>query len=270
MSQQKASLDGLLKPRSIAVVGASTSPDKPGYQMVLALKDFPGSLYPINPKADEVLGYKCYPSLTAIGEQVDLIILCVPAPASPQVLEEAGQIGARGALIISGGFAEIGERGVELQQTIEKICVDNGIRLLGPNTSGFVNTAANCSVSFAPGVDKLAAGNIAVVAQSGGVNLTLAFLIKHLGLGVSYAIGLGNAVDVDAADAVDYLADDDNTAAIALHLQRVELAEIGNLLETQRGMFNKPIGCCFGHQRLRHRKPLLLMSYHLVLMCGSG
>ncbi|MBA3581369.1 MAG: acetate--CoA ligase family protein [Gammaproteobacteria bacterium] len=211
----------LFNPKSIAIIGASASPGKAGYEAVKALANFPGKVYPINPKADEILGHKAYPSLEAIGQPVDLALLAIPAAACVGALQDGAKAKLGAALIVSGGFGESGEEGLKLQNDILKICHDNNIRLLGPNTSGFLRPAVGASVCFVPGIDKIAAGDIAVVAQSGGVNLTVAFLIHHLGLGVSLSVGLGNAVDVDAADVIEFLADDPATKAIALHLEGI-------------------------------------------------
>lgn len=220
-----ASLARLFDPKSIAVIGASSAPEKAGYQMLRALRGFPGKLYPINPKASTILDYRAYASLGAItaqtGKPIDLAILTIPAAASVEALREAAAAGCGGAIIISGGFGEAGAAGHTLQDELAHICRETGIRLLGPNTSGFINAPARCSASFAPGAEEIAAGSIAVVAQSGGVNLTLAFLIHRLGLGLSLAVGLGNMVDVDAADVLDFLAHHEPTRAIALHLEGV-------------------------------------------------
>jgi acetyltransferase len=126
-----------------------------------------------------------------------------------------------GVFIVSGGFKESGEVGGKLQAQLAGICRESGLRLLGPNTSGYINPYASCVASFVPGVEKLQKGRVAVVAQSGGINLSLAFLLASLGEGVSLSVGLGNGVDVAAADVLEVLADDPNTSAIALALEGV-------------------------------------------------
>ncbi len=221
---RKANLRRLFQPRSIAIVGASTSPDKAGYQAVKTLSGFPGTLVPINPKATEILGHKAFPSVTeatrALGAAPDFVILAVPAQGCVAALAEAAACGCGGTMIISGGFGEAGGEGIVLQQQLEAICRgDSGIRVLGPNTSGYLYPPGRTFASFAPGVETLQAGPVAVVAQSGGVNLTLAYLIERQGLGLSLSVGLGNAVDTDAADVLELIAEDDSTTAIALHLE---------------------------------------------------
>ncbi len=222
MSTKRPPLNRLFAPRSIAVVGASASPEKAGYQMLKSLAGFPGDLYPINPKADEILGFRAYPSLSEAPKNIDLVILTIPAAACVPALEDAAAVGVGGAIIISGGFAEAGAaEGAELQEKLAAACRDGGIRLLGPNTSGFVNPRTNVRATFAPGAERLAAGGVGLVAQSGGVNLSLAFQFLRQGIGVGLAAGLGNAIDVALPDVIDYLAADDAIKVIAVHLEGV-------------------------------------------------
>jgi len=218
---RSANLRRLLKPASIAVVGASADPAKAGSQALRSLAGFPGKLWAVHPRESAIQGVACYPSLAALPEPVDLAVLAIPAERCVQAAREAAASGVGGIFIISGGFGESGAEGAQLQAEMATLCRDSGLRLLGPNTSGFVNTHDTCVASFVPGIDRLPKGRIAVIAQSGGVNLTLGLLLHRLGEGVSIAVGLGNAVDVDSADVLDLLADDPNTRAIALHLEGV-------------------------------------------------
>lgn len=221
MADPKAPLSRLLNPSSVAVVGASAAPEKPGYQMMKSLEPFPGTVYAVNPKADEILGREAYPDLGAIPEPVDLVALVVPPQASAAILKQAAENGAGAALMVSGGFGETGEDGRALQDEIAGICRDGGIRLLGPNTSGFINPNAGLYATFLPPICAIGPGNIGIVAQSGGINITAAFLAHADGLGLSLAVGLGNAADVGLVDVIDYLTDDPGTDAIAVHLEGV-------------------------------------------------
>lgn len=218
---RQQNLERLFNPKSIAVVGASTDLAKAGSQALLSLKNFPGRLMAVNPKATEIQGFPCYPSVKDLPEAVDLAVLAIPAEHCIRAAEEAAQRGVGGIFIISGGFGETGGEGLKLQERLAEVCRTTGLRLLGPNTSGFINTHSQCIASFVPGVDQLRQGKVAVVAQSGGVNLSISFLIDRLGQGISTAAGLGNAVDVSAADILPMLAADANTDAIALHLEGV-------------------------------------------------
>lgn len=218
---RRRNLRRLLAPRSIAIVGASNDPSKAGYQAVCCMSGFPGKLVTVNPKEKEIQGFPCYPSISAVPEEIDLVVLAIPAQFCVAAAREAAARGAGGIYIISGGFSEAGEAGARLQEDLARICLETGLRMLGPNTSGFANTHQSCVGSFVPGVDKLRQGRIAVVAQSGGINLSLAFLVANLGEGVSLAVGLGNGVDVGAADVLAMLADDPDTAVIVLGLEGV-------------------------------------------------
>lgn len=218
---RRANLRRLLAPNSIAVVGASADPSKAGSQAMKSLSTFPGRLVGVHPREKEIQGFPCYPDFASLPEPVDLAILAIPAQHCVKAAADAAARGVGGIFIISGGFGETGEAGAALQAQLAEICRKTGLRLLGPNTSGFINPHNACVASFVPGVDKLPKGNVAVIAQSGGVNLSISFLVERLGAGLSLAVGLGNAVDVGSADVLEMLADDPTTAAIALHLEGV-------------------------------------------------
>jgi acetyltransferase len=153
---------------------------------------------------------------------IDLAVVCVPAAATADAVEEAAKAGARAALVCSGGFGESGAAGATFEADLRDVVQRTGIRLLGPNTSGFVVPRLNLRATFVPSAQGIPAGRIAVVAASGGVNHALAFMLAEAGHGVSLAVGLGNAVDVTAADVLDHLAEDDETSAVALHLESVQ------------------------------------------------
>lgn len=216
-----SALAPLFEPKGIAVVGASADPAKAGHQLLRVLSGYPGPLYPVNPRGGEILGLPAVPSLAEVSG-VDLAVLAVPPPAVPAALAECAAAGVRAAVIVAGGFAETGQEGRGLQGQAVRIAREGGIRLLGPNTSGFVNPAAGVFASFVPAAATLRGGPVAVVAQSGGVNHALAFALQAEGVGVSLAVGLGNAADVDIAAVLDHLALDRATRAVALHVEGVE------------------------------------------------
>jgi acetyltransferase len=239
-----AALGRLLDPRSVAVVGASPAPEKAGHQALLSLARFAGEVFAIHPSAGEILGRHAFPSLVAAREATgiapDLAILAIPAAATVAAVRDAAAAGCGGVLIISGGFGESGDAGLALQEQLLHAARAGGVRVLGPNTSGFLRPATGCAASFAPGVDRLEAGPVAVVAQSGGVNLALTFHLEALGIGISVAVGLGNAIDVDAADVLARIADDPSTRAIVLHLEGVRDGR--RLYETLRAITpRKPV-----------------------------
>lgn len=216
-----SSLDPLFAPKSIAVIGASASPEKAGYAMMQSLASFTGRLYPINPRGGEILGHRAYASVAELAEVPELAVLVVPPGAVPTALEQCGAAGVRAAVICSGGFAESGPEGQALQERVVEIARATGIRLLGPNTSGFINPVDAVCANFMPSVTELKAGGVSIVAQSGGVNLALSFMLARANVGLRLAAGLGNAVDVGFVDVLDYLADDDATTAVGLHVEGV-------------------------------------------------
>ncbi|HTK67232.1 MAG TPA: CoA-binding protein, partial [Pseudonocardia sp.] len=214
-------LTGLFAPRGIAVVGVSRDPRKLGSTLARSLGGFAergGHLALVNGR---VPGLHASVAAAAQDAPIDLAMICVPAPASPDALAEAAAAGARAAVVCGGGFAESGAEGVGHQERLAAVVAETGIRLLGPNTSGFLAPYAGVTASFVPGVAQVRPGRVAVVAASGGVNHALAFLLTEAGHGVSLAVGLGNAVDVSAPDVLDHLVDDPATGAVALHIESV-------------------------------------------------
>jgi acetyltransferase len=217
-------LNPLFAPRGIAVIGASRDPSKLGAVMARSLARFPGTVVGVNARdADPAAGRfaTVADAAAASPDPIDLAVLCVPAAVSAQALADAAGAGVRAALVSSGGYAEAGGAGIGYQEDLLAAARDNGIVLLGPNTSGFFVPARNLTASFVPGAGAVPAGPVAVVAASGGVNHALAFLLAEADLGVSLAVGLGNAVDVTAADVLTHLADDESTRAVALHVETV-------------------------------------------------
>jgi acyl-CoA synthetase (NDP forming) len=223
-TERRPDLTALFRPRGIAVVGASADPGKMGSAMARSLESFTGPVILVNERTpDPAAGL--YPSVRAgaeaVGATVDLAILCVPAALCPDALERAAEAGVRAALVCAGGFAEVGEQGEAHQQRLVDVAQEHGIRLLGPNTSGFIAPAHGLYATFVPGARAVEAGRVGVIAASGGVNHALAFLLADAGHGLSLGVGLGNAAGVGAADLVDFLAEDGSTGAIALHVESV-------------------------------------------------
>lgn len=217
----KNGLDPLLRPRSIAVVGASASPNKAGHAMMQALDGFAGELHPVNPRGGTILGRTALTGLGELPGPVDLAVLVVPPQAVPGAIEQAAAAGVRAAVVCAGGFAESGPDGRKLQEQTIEAARRGGVRLLGPNTSGFMNPVDGVFANFMPAAAALRPGTVGVVAQSGGVNLALAFLLERAGIGLRLGVGLGNAVDVGFAEMLDFFADDDTTTAVGLHVEGI-------------------------------------------------
>lgn len=214
-------LTPLFAPRGIIVVGASASPEKLGAVMAQSLSAFPGPVELVNNRGENGMHTSIAGAAAAIPGGPDLAVLCVPASATAQALRDSAANGVKAALVCAGGFAEAGGPGLGFANDVEAAVRDTGIRLLGPNTSGFFVPHRNLRASFVPGVSELEPGSVAVVAASGGVNHVLAFHLQRAGVGVSLAVGIGAGTDITAPDVLDFLISDKQTKAVALHLETV-------------------------------------------------
>ncbi|MGM9471447.1 acetate--CoA ligase family protein [Pseudarthrobacter sp. YS3] len=214
-------LSPLFAPRGIIVVGASSSPEKLGAVMAQSLSAFPAPVELVNNRGENGMHTSIAGAATAIPGGPDLAVLCVPASATAQALRDSAASGVKAALVCAGGFAEAGGPGIGFAHDVEAAVRETRIRLLGPNTSGFFVPHRNLRASFVPGVAELQPGSVAVVAASGGVNHVLAFHLQRAGVGVSLAVGIGAGTDITAPDVLDYLISDEQTKAVALHLETV-------------------------------------------------
>ena len=212
-------LESVFNARSVAVVGASANPEKTGHIILKNIIEggFEGKIYPVNPKAGEILGLPCYPSVTAINDPVDVVIIVVPSKFVPDVMEEAGKKGVTGAVVISGGFGEIGNG--ELEKQILDIAKKYGMRIIGPNCQGFNYTPNRLCASW-PLVTK--SGPIAVISQSGTVGAAIEMWAQAAEIGISCFVSLGNKVDVNEIDLIDVFKEDPNTKVISLYIEGVQ------------------------------------------------
>jgi acyl-CoA synthetase (NDP forming) len=212
----KDGLTRMFHGRAVAVVGASTSPGKLGHEILANIVGggYEGAVYPVNPKAGEVLGLPAYPSVNDCPTGLDLAVVVVPAPLVPGVLREAATKGAGAAIIISGGFREAGRE--DLEAEILAVARETGLRLIGPNCQG-INYRPNKLCASWPLVT--AQGSMAVISQSGTVAATLAGWAVDEGLGISATVSLGNQVDVCETDLIEYFARDTETKVMALYLE---------------------------------------------------
>jgi acyl-CoA synthetase (NDP forming) len=215
-----ANLTRMLAPRSVAVIGASPSEGKAGNALVRSLEGFAGDVFPVHPKAAEVRGLAAYPSIAAVPGTIDLALLAVPAAASVAAVAECAEAGVGGAVVHAGGFAETGPEGEGLQDRLRDAAAGR-LRVLGPNTSGFMAPPIGLCATFVRSASTVPAGRLAIVAQSGGVNHALAFGAAGQGVGVRLAVGLGNAVDIRFPDILEHLAEDGATGAVALAIEGV-------------------------------------------------
>lgn len=215
-------LDALFAPRAIAVLGASATPGKLGAAMADSLASFRAPVMRVNsgrPDPDRGFFPTVGEAAAAHGITPDLVVSCIPAAVTADALREAAAVGARAALVCAGGFAEAGSDGALHQQALAEVVRDTGIRVLGPNTSGFLAPHRRLTASFVPGAPDLEPGPVAVVAASGGVNHALAFALAEAGVGLRLGVGLGNSLDVTQGDVLNHLAEDDGVRAVALHVE---------------------------------------------------
>ncbi len=210
----------LLEPRAVAVVGASRDPASIGGVLLANVRaSFRGPVYAVHATATEVQGVRAYPTVGAIGVPVDLAVIAVPATAVENVLADCAAAGVRGVIVVSSGFGEVGARGHEVERRLRQRVRAAGMRLVGPNCMGVINTDPECGVNatFAPGVPT--PGTIAMLSQSGALGLAILDHVRTRGLGVSSFVSVGNKADVSSNDLLAYWKDDPRTAVVLLYLE---------------------------------------------------
>lgn len=232
---QKA-LDGLLRPEKIAVVGASATPGKIGYTVVKNLLEggYQGKIYPVNPSATEILGLKVYPAIRDIPENIDAAIITVPAKAVIPTIDELGAKGAKGMIVITSGFSEVGLK--ELERELVEKANSYGIRVLGPNIVGVLSNSDKMNGSFAPFLPL--EGKASLVSQSGALLIAIDAASYIRRVGFDKLISIGNMADVDFADLITWLNSDPNTSCISLYIEGFKDGR--RFIEAARNA-NKPI-----------------------------
>ncbi|MCX7429067.1 MAG: CoA-binding protein [Planctomycetia bacterium] len=214
-------LEKLLKPDTVAVIGASRSPGKVGHEVLANLinSGFQGTIVPVNPTADNVLDLPCFPTLKAYGKPVDLSVIAVPRAAVRQAVDESLAAGAGAVCVITAGFKEVGEEGAKLEREIAKVCTAHHARLLGPNCLGLINTHHRMNASFAKQTPRQ--GGISVISQSGALCTAILDWAAERQIGLSKLISIGNKADLDECDLVAALAADEETHVIVAYLESI-------------------------------------------------
>jgi acetyl coenzyme A synthetase (ADP forming)-like protein len=211
----------LLHPRSVAVIGASREPGTIGAALVDNLKGagFTGAIHPVNPRGGEIAGRRTYASIGAIGAPVDLAVVAVPAAAVEGVVEECAAAGVRSVVVISAGFAEASEAGRAAQARLVQLVRGSGMRMVGPNCMGILNTdpAVSMNATFAPHWPP--AGNVGMLSQSGALGLAVLDYVRQLNIGMSTFVSVGNKADVSGNDLLSYWVDDQRTDVVVLYLE---------------------------------------------------
>jgi acetyl coenzyme A synthetase (ADP forming)-like protein len=233
-----ATMNRLMRPKAIAVIGASNEDGKIGNSVMKNLINggYSGDIYPINPKADQVLGRTAYRSIADVPGEVDVAVFAVPAKFVGQALREVGEKRVPAAVLIPSGFAETGN--VEGQREIVAIAQEYGVRLLGPNIYGYYYTPQNLCATFCTPYD--VKGGVALTSQSGGIGMAILGFSRTTKMGVSAIIGLGNKADLDEDDLLTFFEQDDDTNVVAMHLE--DLKDGRSFVEAaQRITKSKPV-----------------------------
>lgn len=239
-------LDGLFKPRSVAVIGASNNPLSIGHIVIQNLVDhnYQGAIYPINPKARVIKSFRCYPSILDVPDEIDLVNISIKNTLVPTVLEDCGKKGIKFAIVHTSGFKEMGAEGLKLERQLVEVAHRHGMRIYGPNSQGVQNSDAAVSLyanfTFVPMIPS----NISIAAQSGGVGETLKLNLYRIGVGTRMYASYGNEADVGLNDIIEYYGEDEDTRVIMVSLET--LKDPARFLEITR--------------RITPRKPILVLK----------
>jgi len=215
-------LKPIFSPKSIAVIGASRSPMKIGYEILqnILVQGYEGKVYPINPETPVIMGLKTQPSVLAVKDDIDLAIVAVPAEFVPKVMSECARKKVKGVIVISSGFGETGEKGRLLEEEITAIAKKAHMRLIGPNTLGYKDPIDRLDAAFVFGMPM--PGEIALISQSGALCIGMIYYANGEHIGLSRVISVGNKADVDDADIIDYLSQDPETKVIAMYIEGIK------------------------------------------------
>ncbi len=238
MSVEGSLISFFFNPSSIAVIGASRNPEKPGHVILKNLIEnrrrglLKCQIYAVNPNIKEILGVKCYASIKDIPEPVDSVVIVVPAKIVPRVLEECGEKGVKAATIISAGFSEIGN--VALENRVKEIALKHGIRIIGPNCLGIFDAYTGIDTIFLPPTKVLRDGRelvsaprpkpgfISMISQSGALGNAALDYMAGENIGINKFVSYGNKIDVDESDLLEYFLDDPNTRVVIMYLENIK------------------------------------------------
>jgi acetyl coenzyme A synthetase (ADP forming)-like protein len=219
--EEMKSLDPIFKPKSVAVIGATSRRGSIGYELIKSMirYEFNGKIFPVNPKYEFIHSIKAYPAVGSIPDPVDLAIVVVPKEQVLKVADECGQKGVKALVVISAGFREVGGEGVEREKKLVEIRGKYGFRMVGPNCMGVVNALpeVRMNATFAP--FSPASGHLAFLSQSGALGVAILQGMQKLNIGLSYFVSVGNKADVSGNDVLEYWGEDNDTNVIALYLE---------------------------------------------------
>ncbi|MGE5610055.1 MAG: acetate--CoA ligase alpha subunit [Bacillota bacterium] len=238
------SLETFFAPKSVAIVGASREKGKVGYEITVNMKNggYEGKIYPVNHKAPEIEGLKCFPDLKSIGEVPDLVVIVVPAKFVAGVMRECASLGVKSVVVITAGFKEVGPEGAEMEREIVRIARSAGIRIVGPNCLGVIVPASKLNACFGGALPS--AGEIGYISQSGALLASILDMASTNNIGFSALFSIGNKADVDELDIIRALGDDPHTRVVAGYLESIN---DGNAFVREA-------------EQISHEKPILLMK----------
>ncbi|MEE9400210.1 MAG: acetate--CoA ligase family protein, partial [Dehalococcoidales bacterium] len=212
------------EPGSVAVVGASATPGKAGYVVIrnILANDYTGKLYLVNPKGGELMGMPVYPSIADLPQGVEQAIIMTPARTTIQAVRDCAAKGIKSVVLAAGGFSEVDREGEELQKELVRAIAETGVRAIGPNTSGHTSTRHHYTSGFFP-LGKIPRGNISYIAQTGNfATHTMRYIATGENFGVARVIGLGNKIDIDESEVLEYYMEDAETKAIFIYLEGIK------------------------------------------------
>ena len=218
-------LDKIFNPQRIALIGVTTNPNSVGGKVLSNLigGGFRGVVYPVNPDNESVLGIQCYHNVFDLPKTPDIGVICTPASEVPRLVRECGEANILGLIIMSAGFKETGQKGKELENQIkDEIKKFDGMRIIGPNCLGIIAPGKNLNISFASNMPKK--GNVAFISQSGALCTSVLDWAIEEKIGFSYFVSIGNTLDVDYGDLIDYFGEDENTKSILLYIESINHA----------------------------------------------
>lgn len=230
------------EPRSVAIIGASATPHKPGHDVILNIlaNEYDGELHLVNPKGEEIHGIRAKKSVADLPDGIDLAVVILPAHANPEAVRQCAAKGIRAIVLAAGGFSEVDEGGVALQEELRRVVAETGVRVIGPNTSGHTSTPCRFTSSFFP-LGKIPRGRVSYLAQTGNfATHTMRYIMTGENFGIARFVGLGNKVDLDECDVLEYYAQDPETHAVLAYLESFQRPR--KFLELARGLtVSKPM-----------------------------
>jgi acetyl coenzyme A synthetase (ADP forming)-like protein len=240
MNLMTSDLTPFFSPSGVAIIGASTNPHKLSHGILknMTLYGYQGGIYPVNPKADAILSLKAYPDISDVPDPVDLAVIVLPVGMTPDTLRACGERGIKAAIIISGGFREVGERGAAVEEECRRIARSYGMRLIGPNCVGTLDLTTGLNTTFIEGVP--ATGSIGFLSQSGAVCGGVVDYIANKQIGFSHFASLGNELDVDETDMIAFFGEHPKVSVIAAYIEGIQDGE-KFLRVASMVSYNKPI-----------------------------